>query len=128
MPADTPIRIIAALGKDQYRKPMTGMFDLVRNLYREKGYEVDMEKSVYVGDAAGRLAGPGRRRDHGDTDYKLALNAGLKFLTPEVSFCFLPVCLLSGADDKEHFLGLPRPEFPEPPNGFHPSKINLNRE
>jgi bifunctional polynucleotide phosphatase/kinase len=63
---------------------MTGMFDLVNNLYKSKGYEVDMEKSVYVGDAAGRLAGVGRRKDHGDTDYKLALNVGLKFVTPEV--------------------------------------------
>jgi DNA 3'-phosphatase len=67
---------------------MTGMFDLVQNLYKSKGYEIDMEKSVYVGDAAGRLAGVGRRKDHGDTDYKLALNVGLKFVTPEV-------CLLS---------------------------------
>jgi bifunctional polynucleotide phosphatase/kinase len=67
---------------------MTGMFDLVNNLYKSKGYEIDMEKSVYVGDAAGRLAGVGRRKDHGDTDYKLALNVGLRFVTPEV-------CLLS---------------------------------
>jgi len=64
---------------------MPGMFDLVQNLYRSKGYEIDMEKSVYVGDAAGRLAGVGRRKDHGDTDYKLALNVGLRFVTPEVS-------------------------------------------
>ena len=63
---------------------MTGMFDLVKSLYQQKGYEIDMDKSVYVGDAAGRLAGVGRRKDHGDTDYKLALNVGLKFVTPEV--------------------------------------------
>jgi bifunctional polynucleotide phosphatase/kinase len=88
MPPNTPIRIIAAYSRDQYRKPMTGMFDLVNNLYKSKGYEIDMEKSVYVGDAAGRLAGVGRRKDHGDTDYKLALNVGLRFVTPEV-------CLLS---------------------------------
>ena len=84
MPPNTPIRIIAAYSRDQYRKPMTGMFDLVNDLYKSKGYEIDMEKSVYVGDAAGRLAGVGRRKDHGDTDYKLALNVGLKFVTPEV--------------------------------------------
>lgn len=63
---------------------MTGMFDLVKDLYKAKGLEIDMEKSVYVGDAAGRLAGVGRRKDHGDTDYKLAINAGLRFVTPEV--------------------------------------------
>lgn len=60
------------------------MFDLIRDLYQSKGYEVDMDKSVYVGDAAGRLALGGRKKDHGDTDYKLALNVGLKFVTPEV--------------------------------------------
>lgn len=90
MPPNTPIRILAAYSKtDHYRKPGTGMFDLVRDLYAQKGYEVDMEKSVYVGDAAGRLAGVGRRKDHGDTDYKMALNAGLRFLTPEV--CLIEV-------------------------------------
>jgi bifunctional polynucleotide phosphatase/kinase len=90
MPPNTPIRIIAAYSRDQYRKPMTGMFDLVQNLYKSKGYEIDMEKSIYVGDAAGRLAGVGRRKDHGDTDYKLALNVGLRFVTPEV--CPLSYC------------------------------------
>lgn len=85
MPANVPVRIVAALSKtDIYRKPNSGMFDLVRDLYRAKGYEIDMATSVYVGDAAGRLALAGRRKDHGDTDYKLALNVGLRFATPEV--------------------------------------------
>ena len=47
---------------------MTGMFDLVQNLYKSKGYEIDMEESVYVGDAAGRLAGVGRRKDQGEEE------------------------------------------------------------
>lgn len=85
MPSGVPIRIVAALSKtDKYRKPGSGMFDLIRDLYRSKGYEIDMSKSVYVGDAAGRLALGSRRKDHGDTDYKLALNVGLRFVTPEV--------------------------------------------
>lgn len=86
MPAGVPIRIIAALSKtDKYRKPNSGMFDLVRDLYLSKGFEVDMDKSVYVGDAAGRMSIGSRKKDHGDTDYKLALNVGLRFVTPEVS-------------------------------------------
>lgn len=38
----------------------------------------DMAESYFVGDAAGR---PG---DHSGTDRKWAMNAGLKFYTPEV--------------------------------------------
>ncbi|KAL7422837.1 DNA kinase/phosphatase Pnk1 [Cryptotrichosporon argae] len=102
---DVPLRILAALSKtDPFRKPNTGMFDYVVALYRDKGLEIDMESSVYIGDAAGRAAAKGKGKDHGDTDYKMALNAGLRFLTPE-----------------EHFLGQPRPLFPEPPLGFRPA-------
>jgi len=39
---------------------------------------IDMAESYFVGDAAGR---PG---DHSGTDRKWAVNAGLKFYTPEV--------------------------------------------
>lgn len=94
MPPGVPIRIIAALSRsDVYRKPNSGMFDLVNALYKSKGLEIDMEKSIYVGDAAGRMSVGTRKKDHGDTDYKLALNVGLKFVTPEVSssFTVIPV-------------------------------------
>jgi len=39
---------------------------------------VDMAESYFVGDAAGRP------NDHSGTDRKWAMNAGLKFYTPEV--------------------------------------------
>lgn len=86
MPPNVPIRILAALSKsDQYRKPMVGMYEVVSSLYASHGLEVDLEKSLFVGDAAGRPAGGGKRKDHSDTDYKFSLNVGLRFLTPEVS-------------------------------------------
>ncbi|WVF68183.1 polynucleotide kinase 3'-phosphatase [Kwoniella sp. CBS 6097] len=107
MPKDISIRILAALSKnDVYRKPNIGMYEVIRELYRSRGYDIDLENSVFVGDAAGRAGKGPQGKDHGDTDYKFALNVGLRFVTPE-----------------EHFLGHPRPHFPEPPNGFKPSKL-----
>lgn len=88
---DVPLRVLAALEKDVYRKPRTGMTDYLRQLYENKGWKVggcrcvirptlttDWANAMYVGDAAGR------KTDHGNTDYTMALNAKIKFATPEV--------------------------------------------
>lgn len=93
-----PFRLIAAFEKDHCRKPRLGMWDFLR---AEVGADEigersrsscvrpfrwltrclveDLERSYYVGDAAGR------RGDHSDVDRKWAENAGLTFYTPEVS-------------------------------------------
>lgn len=52
-----------------------------------------MEKSIFVGDAAGRSAQGSRKKDHGNTDYKFAINVGLRFVTPEVRPCHIFFCL-----------------------------------
>ncbi|WVO17508.1 polynucleotide kinase 3'-phosphatase [Cryptococcus depauperatus] len=107
MPEGIPLRVLAALEKNSvYRKPNIGMFETVSKLYKDKGMEIDMDNSIFVGDAAGRPTTASHERDHGDTDYKFALNVGLKFFTPE-----------------QHFLDEPRPCFPEIPTGFHPSLL-----
>ncbi|ORX41001.1 polynucleotide kinase 3 phosphatase-domain-containing protein [Kockovaella imperatae] len=107
LPAGVPLRILAALDKDKYRKPRTGLYDILDQVYRDHGLEIDIERSLFVGDAAGRLGGvKGQFRDHADTDLKFALNIGVPFLTPE-----------------EYFLGDPRPVYPMPPNGFRPAKV-----
>ena len=75
---DVPLRVFAALADDVYRKPRLGMW----NAFLQTNGQVDLEESFYVGDAAGRK----KYRDHSDTDLKWALNAGLRFVTPEEYF------------------------------------------
>jgi DNA 3'-phosphatase len=83
---EIPLRVLAGTSMvDIYRKPNIGMYQVVEKLYKEQGFEIDKENSIFVGDAAGRVAGGGRRKDHSNTDYQFAINAGLRFVTPEVS-------------------------------------------
>lgn len=77
---DVPMRVFAALGDDEFRKPRLGMW--TEFLKQNGGVEVDLRRSFFVGDAAGRK----KYRDHQDTDLKWALNAGIGFYTPEEYF------------------------------------------
>ncbi|CAO2194618.1 unnamed protein product [Urochloa humidicola] len=83
-----PIQVFIAcgLGKgkgtpdDPYRKPNPGMWWLMAQHFNS-GIEIDMDKSFYVGDAAGR------ENDHSDADIEFAKAIGLKFHVPEECFC-----------------------------------------
>ncbi|KAF2878879.1 hypothetical protein ILUMI_27299, partial [Ignelater luminosus] len=48
-----PMQVFAATGKSIYRKPAPGMWNSLVN-ERNDGMEIDITKSFYVGDAAGR--------------------------------------------------------------------------
>jgi len=65
------ISVIVAYHDDFYRKPLTGMWDLLQE------YNLPLNNSFYVGDAAGRDG------DHSDSDYNFAFNIGIKFFTEE---------------------------------------------
>ena len=54
-----PLLLLAATSKDKYRKPSVGMWDHLTGL-ENGGVTVDLKKSFYVGDAAGREAEPGK--------------------------------------------------------------------
>uniref|UniRef100_A0A0D9V5D8 PARP-type domain-containing protein n=1 Tax=Leersia perrieri TaxID=77586 RepID=A0A0D9V5D8_9ORYZ len=77
--------IACGLGKgknipdDPFRKPNTGMWWLMTEHFNS-GLAVDMDKSFYVGDAAGR------ETDHSDADKEFAKAIGLKFHVPEDYF------------------------------------------
>jgi bifunctional polynucleotide phosphatase/kinase len=67
---DLPIGLYAATGKDHFRKPRTGMWEeLLRDLGLESA-DVDLENSIFVGDAGGRqgTGKPGSAKDHACSD------------------------------------------------------------
>eukprot|EP00742_Colponemidia_sp_Colp-10_P016472 GILJ01018880.1.p1 GENE.GILJ01018880.1~~GILJ01018880.1.p1 ORF type:complete len:376 (-),score=52.85 GILJ01018880.1:168-1295(-) len=72
-----PVFVCMSSDDDIYRKPRTGMWDATCGATT---VGVDVANSFYVGDAAGR------KGDFSASDYKFALNVGLKFFTPESFF------------------------------------------
>lgn len=90
---------------DIHRKPNIGMYQVVERLYKEKGYEIDLPNSVFVGDAAGRVQSKGRKKDHSNTDLQFALNVGIRFVTPEVGLTVPHYCPPVGADNRGTLLG-----------------------
>lgn len=106
---DVPLLIYAATAHDQFRKPRQGMFsELIKDLQatsRDEKLGIDSVESFFVGDAAGRPAKttktqPGK--DFSASDRKFALNARVKFFTPEEYFRSAPPeeFVLDGFDPK----------------------------
>ncbi|KAJ8731381.1 hypothetical protein PYW07_004545 [Mythimna separata] len=87
-----PFQVYLATGKGFYRKPTTGMWKVLSE-QKNDGLEIDMVKSFYCGDAAGRVASwaPGKKKDHSMADKLMAENLGLQFYTPEEFFLQTPV-------------------------------------
>ncbi|SCZ92423.1 BZ3500_MvSof-1268-A1-R1_Chr5-2g07845 [Microbotryum saponariae] len=84
---DIPMRIFAATEKDHHRKGVgIGMWQRFLKEAEMKHDEIDWQSSFFVGDAAGRAAGPGRPKDHSDVDLVFANSVGLRFMTPEQHF------------------------------------------
>lgn len=71
--------IFASLNHDRYRKPMIGSYQFIETQIPIIK-KINKSKSYYIGDACGR------EEDFADTDYKYAINTGLKFKTPEMMF------------------------------------------
>lgn len=80
------VTVFAAAGRNEFRKPGKGMFDLYKEKYTD-GLQVNMEESFFVGDAAGRKDNSkhksNNKKDFSDGDFKFAVASKLKFLTPE---------------------------------------------
>lgn len=78
---------LVSCGEGWYRKPCTGLFELLNG--------VKLEESFYVGDAAGR------ETDHSCCDRKFAHNIGVKFFTMEY--------LINGHKEKFSWGFIPQP-------------------
>ena len=82
-----PLFAFIATSDDTYRKPSTGMWDfMVKQL--NGGTSPNLDKCLYVGDAAGRPPNwePGRKKDFSCGDRKFAHNVAVDFKTPEEFF------------------------------------------
>jgi len=95
-----PVQVFvsAAKGSSIFRKPRTGIWELMRRDMNGNCQDIDMEDSFYCGDAAGRTkkASDGKK-DFACSDRLFALNTGLKFYTPEQYF-------LGRKNEEEHVM------------------------
>lgn len=82
--AGLPTLIVMAPSYDWCRKPGLGCWQMACMAIHALtgGLEVDHERSIFVGDAAGRKRFIGRD-DHSASDMAMAVNAGLRFTVPE---------------------------------------------
>lgn len=66
---DIPISIYAATEKDNYRKPRLGMWtELISDYGIHEPGDLELESSIFVGDAGGRHAANGKPKDFSCSD------------------------------------------------------------
>lgn len=82
-----PVQAFIATGDNFFRKPMPGMWQTLCE-HKNTGVTIDIQRSYFVGDAAGRPENKmmKRKKDHSCVDRLLALNVGLPFYTNDEHF------------------------------------------
>ncbi len=66
---DLPISLYAATARDKYRKPRTGMWEeMLEDYDLDDTDSIELEKCIFVGDAAGRISSNGDKGDFSCSD------------------------------------------------------------
>ena len=78
--AGVPLTVLCATAKDEYRKPGARCWSHFVGALNG-GVDVDLARSFYVGDAAGRPGTAGRQKDFSDSDKAFAAAVGIRFYT-----------------------------------------------
>ncbi|KAI6653783.1 Bifunctional polynucleotide phosphatase/kinase-like [Oopsacas minuta] len=82
-----PVQVYILTGYNHYRKPNSAIWNLIVEKFNG-GIKVDLSKSFFCGDAAGRAKdwSPGKVKDFSCDDRKFGVNIGVNFYTPEEFF------------------------------------------
>jgi len=81
---DIPISVYAATEKDIFRKPRIGIWNELLKDYNIAG-DVDIEKSIFVGDAGGRDADGKLQKDFSCSDRYVLQRFTERYLTLEIA-------------------------------------------
>ena len=75
-----PVIVIASISNDYNQKPQLGLWNKLKNIFKESSMEVDEKESFFVGNQAGR------EDDDSCEDRKFAMNLNIPFYTPSEYF------------------------------------------
>lgn len=86
-----PVQVFVSTGENHYRKPSAEMWSYMESSCNG-GIKIDREKSLFIGDAAGRKKNwaPGMPKDFSCCDRMFSANVGVRFHTPEEFFLGKP--------------------------------------
>merc|ERR1712062_562282 len=78
---DVPVQLFCSISKySVFRKPRPGTWEYLEK-YKNGGIPIDLSRSFYCGDAAGRNRKPKDKKDFSCSDRLFAANVGVKFLS-----------------------------------------------